>query len=91
MTLKGSGFHGIQVIEFVLTGTGMGGRLMEGFGLADTNVKVSNVQANSTGTQITASGRSLPAAATGVRQVRLQTSYGTVMGMMTNAPFNITK
>jgi uncharacterized protein (TIGR03437 family) len=91
LTIKGSGFQGIQVIEFILAGTGMGGGMMEGFGQADTNIKVSNVQTNSTGTQIAASVQILQAAAIGTRQVRLQTSYGTVMGMMTNAPFNVTK
>ena len=96
LTIAGSGFVGIQGIEFVLAGAGMGGGMMgggpaAGFGQADTNVKVSNVQANSAGTQISATVQILPAAAVGTRQVRLQTSYGTVMGMMTNLPFNITK
>ena len=31
----------------------------------------------------------LPAAVIGARQVRLQTSYGTVMGMMMSLPFNV--
>ena len=42
------------------------------------------------GTQITASVQILPAATLGPRQVGLQTSYGTVMGMATNSPFNVT-
>lgn len=96
LTVTGSGFQGIQGIEFVLAGTGMGGGMMgggssAGFGQADTNIKVSNVQANSTGTQISASVQILPAAVIGTRQIRLQTSYGTVVGMMTNSPFNVTK
>jgi len=96
LTLTGSGFVGIQGIEFVLAGAGMGGGMMgggpaAGVGQADTNVKVSNVQANSAGTQITATVQVLPATVVGGRQVRLQTSYGTVMGMMTNLPFNVTK
>lgn len=96
LTISGSGFQGVQGVEFVLAGTGMGGGMMgggpgSGLGQADTNIKVSNVQANSAGTQITASVQILPAAAVGGRQVRLQTGYGTVMGMMTNAPFNVTK
>jgi hypothetical protein len=65
--------------------------MMQGFGQADTNIKVSNDQATSNGTQIAASVLILPAAAIGARQVRLQTSYGTVMGIMPNAPFNVTK
>lgn len=96
LTTTGSGFQGIQGIEFILAGTGMGGGMMgggsgTGLGQVDTNIKVSNVQANSAGTQITASVQILPAAAIGARQVRLQTSFGTVMGMMTNSPFNVTK
>jgi len=96
VTITGSGFQGTQGIEFVLAGTGMGGGMMgggpgAGFGQADTNIKVSNIQANSAGTQITASIQILPAAATRARQVRLQSGYGTVMGMITNSPFNVTK
>jgi DNA-binding beta-propeller fold protein YncE len=94
LTATGSGFQGIQGVEFILAGSGMGGGMMgggPGNGQADTNIKVSNVQANSAGTQITASVQILPAAAIGARQIRLQTSYGTVMGMMTNSPFNVTK
>ena len=80
----------------VFTGTGMSGGMMgggpgSGLGQADANIKVSNVQANPAGTQITASVQILPAAAIGARQIRLQTSYGTVMGMMTNSPFIVTK
>ena len=96
LTLTGSGFVGIQDIEFVLAGNAMGGGMMgggsgAGSGQADTNVKVSNIQANSAGTQITATVQILAAAVIGTRQLRLQTSYGTVMGMMTNLPFNVTK
>jgi hypothetical protein len=65
-------------------------RAGSGIGQADTNIEVSNMQANSAGTQITASVQILPAATLGPRQVRLQTSYGTVMGMATNSPFNVT-
>jgi hypothetical protein len=87
---------GIQSVEFVLAGNGMGGGMMgggsgAGSGQADTNVKVSNIQSNSAGTQITATVQILPAAVIGTRQFRLQTSQGTVMGMMTNLPFNVTK
>ena len=62
-----------------------------GLGQVDTNMKVSNVQANWAGTQVTATVQILPAAAIGGRQVRLPTSYGTVMGMITNSPFIVTK
>ena len=96
VTVTGSGFQGIQSIEFVLTAAGMGGGMMgggpsSGLGQADTNIKLSNVQVNSAGTQITASVQILAAAAIGPRQVRLPTSYGTVMGMVTNSLFNVTK
>ncbi|MCX6901932.1 MAG: hypothetical protein NTW03_00325 [Verrucomicrobia bacterium] len=96
LTITGSGFQGIQGLEFVLAETGMGGGMMGGgpgggLGQVDTNIKVSNVQANSAGTQLTALIQILPAAAIGARQVRLQTSYGTVLGRMTNSPFNVTK
>ncbi len=94
LTITGSGFQGAQGIEFVLGTTGFGGGMMgggPGFGQADTNIKVSNVQVNSAGTQIKASVQVLPAAAIGARQVRLQTSYATVMGMLTNTTFNVTK
>jgi hypothetical protein len=96
MTITGSGFQGIQNIEVVLSGTNMGGGTMgagpgSGLGQADANIKVSNVQANSAGTQITASVQILPAAVIGARQVRLPINYGTVMGMITNSLFNVTK
>lgn len=70
LVITGSGFQGIQSIEFILAGTGIGGGMMgggPGSGQADTNIKVSNVQANSAGTQITASVQILPAAAIGTR------------------------
>ena len=96
LTVTGSGFQGIQGIELILAGTGMGGGMMGGgpgigLGQTDTNIRVSNVQSNSAGTQITASVQILPAAVIGARQVRLQTSYGTVMGMTTSSLFTVTK
>jgi len=60
-------------------------------GQSDANIKISNVQVNSAGTQITASIQILAAAATGTRQIRLQTSYGEFMGTVTNSLFNVTK
>jgi YVTN family beta-propeller protein len=94
--VTGSGFQGIQGIEFVLAETGAGGGMMGGgpgtdIGQVDTNIKVSNIQANAAGTQISASVQVLPAAAVGARQIRLQTSNGTIIGMMTNLPFRVTK
>lgn len=97
LTITGSGFQGVQGIEFVLAGTGMGGGMMGGgpgsaLGQADTNIKVSNVQASLDGTKVTATVQILSAATIGSRQIRLQTSSGTVMGMMAaNTLFNVTK
>lgn len=96
LTIAGSGFQGVQGIEFVLTSAGPGGGMMGGGGMgggigqADANIQVSNVQSNSNGTQITASVQILSAAAAGPRQIRLQTSYGQIMGMMTVSLFTVT-
>lgn len=96
LTITGSGFQGVQSVEFVVAGSGMGGGMTgggpgAGVGQADTNIKVSNIQVNSAGTQITASVQVLPAAAIGTRQVRLQAGYGSAMGMATNSLLNVTK
>lgn len=66
-------------------GGGMGG----GMGQQDANIKVSNVQANSDGTQITASVQILAAVTAGTRQIRLETTYGEMMGMITNSLFTV--
>jgi uncharacterized protein (TIGR03437 family) len=94
LTITGSGFQGVQGIEFVLTGAGTGGGMMSGgmgsgMGQEDANIKVSNLQVNSAGTQVTAPIQVLPAAAAGTRQIRLETDYGEVMGMMTNSLFTV--
>jgi hypothetical protein len=60
-------------------------------GQADANIKVSSVQVNAAGTQITASIQILATAAAGTRQIRLETTSGEVMGMMTDSLFTITK
>jgi len=96
LTITGSGFQGVQGLEFTLTAAGMGGGMMGGgpgggMGQQDPNITVSNVQVNSSGTQITASVQILAAAAAGTRQIRLETNYGQVMGMMTNSLFTVTK
>ncbi len=87
LTIAGSGFQGVQGIEFHLATSGvmMGG----GMGQEDSNIKVSNVQSSSDGTQITASVQILPAAVAGARQIRLETAYGEIMGMMTNSLFTV--
>lgn len=68
----------------VMTGGHMGGQ-------EDANIKVSNVQVNSSGTQVTATVQILAAASAGTRQVRLQTDQGDVMGPMWNSIFTVTK
>jgi uncharacterized protein (TIGR03437 family) len=96
LTIAGSGFQGVQGLEFHLAGIGAGGGMMgggmgPGMRQEDPNIKVSAVNVNSAGTQITASIQILPAAVAGTRQIRLETSYGEVMGMMTNSLFTVTK
>jgi YVTN family beta-propeller protein len=92
VTITGSGFQSAQGIEFLLGGnSGMMGGGSGAFGQADPNIQVSNIQVNATGTQITASIQILSAAATGGRQVRLQTTFGTVMGMGANSLFTVTR
>jgi hypothetical protein len=96
LTLIGSGFDGVQGIEFHLTSTGAGGGMMgggmgSGMGQADANIKVSNLQVNGAGTQITASVQVTDAAAAGTRQIRLETTNGEVMGMIAGSRFTVTK
>jgi YVTN family beta-propeller protein len=97
LTITGSGFKGVQGIEFVLTSASMGGGMMGGGGMGggmgqqDANIQISNVQANSDGTQITASVQILAAATIGTRQIRLETNYGEMMGMITNSLFTVTQ
>lgn len=96
LTITGSGFQGVQGIEFTLTAAGAGGGMMGGgmgggMGQEDANIKVSNVQVNSAGTQITASVQILAGAPSGARQIRLETNYGEMMGMITNSLFTVTK
>ena len=69
---------------------GLGG-MGSGMGQDEANVKISNVQVNSSGSQITASIQILAAAAAGARQIRLETSYGELMGMVTSSLFMVTK
>ncbi len=97
LTIAGSGLQAVQEIEFVLTGAGAGSGMMGGGGMGggvgqdDGNIVVSNVQSNSAGTQVTASVQILAAAAAGTRQIRLQTSYGQIMGMMSASLFTVTQ
>lgn len=96
LTISGSGFQGAQGIELTLTAAGMGGGMMGGggggrMGQQDPNITMSNFQVNSAGTQITASVQIQSAASAGTRQIRIETTYAEVMGMMTNSVFTVTK
>jgi YVTN family beta-propeller protein len=104
LTITGSNLQGVTDVEFrfanwqgggpdggMTGGGGMGGG-MHGDRDGDPNIKVSNVQVNSDGTQITCMVEILAVAAEGYRQVRLDTEFGDVMGpMMGGALFNVTK
>ncbi len=96
LTITGSGFEDVQWIQFHLTSAGTGGGMMGGgigggMDQEDANIKVSNVQVNASGTQITAWIQILGAAVAGTRQIRLETTHGEIMGMMTNSLFTVTK
>ena len=103
LTMTGTNLQGVTGLEFDLIGTqsggpgggmmggGMGGGMGQGQGTADPNIKVSGVQVNPAGTQITASVQILSAATPGTRQVRLETNHGEVMGPMFTNFFTVTK
>lgn len=99
LTISGSSFQQVKDIEFHLMGMqaggmgpgGMGGGMGPGGGYGeDENVKVANVQVNSSGTQITAQVQILSSAVPGLRQIRLETDQGEVMGPMFNSAFTVT-
>ena len=60
-------------------------------GSEDMNIKVSDVQANATGRQVTASVQILSSTVAGTRQIHLETDQGEVLGMMSGSLFTITK
>ncbi len=98
LTLTGTNLQSVTGIEFLNggTGSGMGGGTMgggsgPGMGSQDGNIKVSNVQVNAAGTQITASVQLLSAATAGTRLIRLETNTAAVMGMMSGSLFTVTK
>jgi hypothetical protein len=68
-----------------------GGGMGQGMGSEDQNIVVKNVQVNAAGTQITASVQILSPASAGVRQIRLETDRGDVMGPMVNSLFTVTQ
>ncbi len=92
LTLVGSNLQQVHDVEFHLAG-GAGGGMMGGdmgMGSKDDNIRVSAVQSNTAGTELRATVQILPAAAPGARQVRLETSWGEVMGLMFNSLFTVT-
>ncbi len=103
LTITGANLQSVKGIDFDLMGMQpggmMGGGMMGGGGSVtgmmagqqDLNIKVSGVQVNSAGTQITATVQVLATAAAGTRQVRLETDQGEVMGPMWDSAFTVTK
>ena len=93
LTINGSNFQGITDVEFRAAGPGMGGGMMPG-GMAtgdDPNIKVTNLSVNAAGTQATASVQVLRAATAGIRQIRLGTDHGEMMGSMNSTLFTVTQ
>jgi uncharacterized protein (TIGR03437 family) len=102
LTIAGANLQAVKDIEFHIAGYGsgmgggMGGGMMGGggsglgIGSEDPNIKVSNVQANAAGTQVTAWVHILSSAAAGTRQIRLETGQAEVMGMMSGTLFTVT-
>jgi YVTN family beta-propeller protein len=100
LTISGANLGAVKSIEFHIaamqnggTGGGMmgGGGMGQGMGSEDQNIVVKNVQVNAAGTQITASVQILSSASTGVRQIRLETDRGDVMGPMVSSLFTVTQ
>jgi uncharacterized protein (TIGR03437 family) len=93
LTINGSSFQGVTDVEFRAAGSGMGGGMMGG-GMAtddDPNMKVTNINVNAAGTQVTASVQILSTATAGTRQIRLGTSHGDMMGPMNSTLFTVTR
>jgi hypothetical protein len=93
LTVNGSNFQGVTDVEFRESGSGMGGGMMGG-GMApgdDPNIKVTNMNVNTAGTQITASVQILSTATAGTRQIRLGTNHGDMMGAMNSTLFTVTQ
>lgn len=94
LAITGSNLQAVKDIEFHIAGMGggtMGGGPGQGMGSEDANIRVSSIQVNAGGDQVTASVQILSSAAAGTRQIRLETDQGEVMGMMTNTIFTVTR
>ena len=93
LTISGSNLQGITDVEFRASGSGMGGGMMGG-GMAagdDSNIKVTNINVNTAGTQVTASVQILSTATAGTRQIRLGTTHGDMMGAINSTLFAVTQ
>ncbi len=93
LTINGSNFQGITDVGFRASGSGMGGGMMGG-GIAtgdDPNIKVTNININTAGTQVRASVQILSTATAGTRQIRLGTNRGDMMGPMNSTLFTVTQ
>ncbi len=91
LIVTGTNLEGVKGIEFHdVPGSGHGQGRARG-GTRDDDIKVSNVQVNGAGTQVTAKVEIAAAAVEGTRQVRLETERGEVMGPMSTSLFTITK
>ncbi len=93
MIINGSNLQGINDVEFRASGSGMGGGMMGG-GMAtsdDPNIKVTKINVNTAGTQVTASVQILSTATAGTRQIRLGTNHGDMMGPVNSTLFTVTQ
>lgn len=86
LTISGSNLQGVREIEFYFAGGGM----MGGSRGEDPNIKVTNVQVNAAGTEVTATVQIGSQAVSGTRVIRLETDHGEMMGPMFNSFFTVT-
>ncbi len=96
LTITGTNLQSVTGIEFLNGGNGTGGGMMgggngPGMGSQDGSMKVSNVQVNAAGTQLTASVQISSSGTAGTRLIRLETNTAEVMGMMSGSLFTVTK
>lgn len=92
LAINGTDLQHVTNVEFLMNGDAMGSGMMggdSGYG-ADPNTKVTNVQPNSAGTQVTVSVQILAAAVGGPRQVRIDDSdHGPMMGALNATTFTV--
>jgi len=98
LTINGSNLQGITDVQFRAGESGVGGGMMgggmAGGGIAagdDQNIKVTNINVNTAGTQVTASVQILSTATAGNRQIGLGTNHGDMMGAMNSTTFIVTQ